>query len=516
MTVTTGACGRPMALLDYDEAIETLRPGARPRGPRRARHRDEDVLRLPDRVRRRAEHPGVPGLPRPARLAAGDQPDGGRVGDPDRSGAELLDRAVVPVRAEELLLPRHAEELPDLAVRRADRLRRLSRRRVSTTATTLSGSRSSARTWRRTPASPCTSAVRPAGSTAPSTRCSTTTGPACRWSRSSPRRSTGTKASAPAVARAYVTALRDLLRSLGRVRRPDGPGLAALRREPVADARPGSPVFGTRTETKNVNSLRSVERAVRYEITRQAAVLDGGRPDRCRRPGTSTSRPGTTAPGRSKETAEDYRYFPEPDLVPLAPDAGLGRGDPGGAARAARGSAGRGCRPEWGLTDLEMRDLVAAGAVDLVAATVAAGAPPAEARSWWVVVPRPAGQRARRRARRAADHPAQLAAVIGKVADGSADHQAGPAGGRRRARRRGRTRRGHRGPRTCRGVRRLGAAVGASTRRWRPTGRRRQDPRRARSRRSGAIVGAVMKATRGQADAARVRELVLRTLGASG
>ena len=54
---------------------------------------------------------------------------GGRVGDPDRPRAQLPDRRVVPLRAEELLLPGHAEELPDLAVRRADRLRRLPRRR---------------------------------------------------------------------------------------------------------------------------------------------------------------------------------------------------------------------------------------------------------------------------------------------------------------------------------------------------------------------------------------------------
>ena len=64
-----------------------------------------------------------------AGCAAGAQRDRGRVGDPDRAGAQLLDRVVVPVRAQELLLPRHAEELPDLAVRRADRLRRLDRRR---------------------------------------------------------------------------------------------------------------------------------------------------------------------------------------------------------------------------------------------------------------------------------------------------------------------------------------------------------------------------------------------------
>ena len=83
-----------------------------------------------DGVRRRAQHPGLPGLPRPARRAAGAEPDRRRVGDADRPGAELPGRAVVPLRAEELLLPGHAEELPDLAVRRADLLRRVPRRRL--------------------------------------------------------------------------------------------------------------------------------------------------------------------------------------------------------------------------------------------------------------------------------------------------------------------------------------------------------------------------------------------------
>ncbi len=127
----------------------------------------------------------------------------------------------------------------------------------------------------------------------------------------------GTGADAPVVARAYVTALRDLLASLGvsDVRMDQG----SLRCDANLSLTPsGNPVFGTRTETKNVNSLRSVERAVRYEICRQAGVLDAGArvTQETRHFDEST---GTTSPGRSKETAEDYRYFPEPDLVPIAP-----------------------------------------------------------------------------------------------------------------------------------------------------------------------------------------------------
>src|SRR4051812_27107494 len=127
----------------------------------------------------------------------------------------------------------------------------------------------------------------------------------------------GTGARAPEVARAYVTALRDLLRALdvSDVRMDQG----SLRCDANVSLRPSPDApFGTRSETKNVNSLRSVERAVRYEIGRQAALLRaGGRVVQETRHWHEDT--GVTTSGRSKEEAEDYRYFPEPDLVPVAP-----------------------------------------------------------------------------------------------------------------------------------------------------------------------------------------------------
>src|SRR5687767_4464361 len=177
----------------------------------------------------------------------------------------------------------------------------------------------------------------------------------------------GTGARAPEVARAYVTALRDLLRALdvSDVRMDQG----SLRCDANVSLMPkGSSVFGTRTETKNVNSLRSVERAVRYEMTRQAGVLLAG--DRViqetRHFDEST---GTTSSGRTKETAEDYRYFPEPDLVPIAPPAEwieelrATLPEPP-TARLTRVSA------EWGFSELEMRDVVSAGAVNAIEAKI--------------------------------------------------------------------------------------------------------------------------------------------------
>jgi aspartyl-tRNA(Asn)/glutamyl-tRNA(Gln) amidotransferase subunit B len=191
----------------------------------------------------------------------------------------------------------------------------------------------------------------------------------------------GTGRLAPAVARSYVTELRDLLRALAvsDVRMEQG----SLRCDVNTSIAPrGSREWGTRTETKNVNSLRSVEQAVRYEIERQAAVLDsGGRVVQETRHFQEAS--GITTGGRSKEEAQDYRYFPEPDLIPVAPsrawvDEVRVSLPELPAARRARLQA------EWGLSDLDMAALHNAGALELVAETVAAGAASADARKWWL------------------------------------------------------------------------------------------------------------------------------------
>jgi aspartyl-tRNA(Asn)/glutamyl-tRNA(Gln) amidotransferase subunit B len=190
-----------------------------------------------------------------------------------------------------------------------------------------------------------------------------------------------TGAKAPEVARAYVTELRDILLALGvsEVRMEQG----NLRCDVNTSLAPiGSLEWGTRTETKNVNSLRSVERSVRYEMRRQAAVLDAGRRvvQETRHFHEDT---GSTSSGRSKEEATDYRYFPEPDLVPISPDPEwvekLAAALPElPAARRAR------LAEEWGLSATEMAWIANAGALGLVSDTVAAGASPADARKWWL------------------------------------------------------------------------------------------------------------------------------------
>ena len=188
-------------------------------------------------------------------------------------------------------------------------------------------------------------------------------------------------ARAPEVAAAYVRTLRDIFRALdvsearmerGNVRADINVSLRAT---------PDAPL-GTRTETKNVNSFRSIDRTVRSEISRQAGVLDAGQKvvQETRHFHEDT---GGTSSGRPKSDAEDYRYFPEPDLVPVAPSrewveelrATLPELP---AARRRR------LLSEWGFSDLEMRDVINAGALDLIEATVAAGASAQSARKWWM------------------------------------------------------------------------------------------------------------------------------------
>ena len=442
---------------------------------------------------------------------------GGRVGDPDRPGAELHDRAVVPVRAEELLLPGHAEELPDLAVRRADLHRRLARRRGATDdGPHRSGSRSSARTWRRTPASRCTSAARPAASTAPTTRWSTTTGPASRSSRSSPSRSTGTGALAPEVARAYVDRAARAAARARRLRRADGAGLAALRRQPVAAAARRPRRSGTRTETKNVNSLRSVERAVRYEIQRQAARARRRRPGRAGDPALPRGhrrhhvRAGQGARPRTTATS------PSPTWCRSRPTRDVGRGAARprcpSCRRAARAAAGRsgGC-PTSRCESMRQRRRGRPGRGDGRGRRRAGGA-----RKWWL------GELARRANERGVD------------AGRAADHPGAGRPGQSRwsTRARSTTSWPGRSSRACsparatrtRSSRRAawrwssddGALLAAVDEAIAANPDVADKIRGGKVAAAGALVGAVMKATRGQADAARVRELILERLGVEG
>jgi len=318
----------------------------------------------------------------------------------------------------------------------------------------------------------------------------------------------GTGAAAPEVAREYVTELRDLLRALGvsDVRMEEG----SLRCDVNTSLSPrGSGRWGTRTETKNVNSLRSVERAVRFEIERQAAVLDaGGRVVQETRHFHEDS--GTTTSGRSKEEAQDYRYFPEPDLVPVAPSrewvqeirAALPEAP---SARRARLQA------EWDLSQADMTAMENAGALDLVAETVAKGASPADARKWWL------GELARRanddglELTDLAITPAQVARIAELVSAGALnDRLARDVIDAVLA--------GDGDPDQVVAVRGLavvsdeGALNAAIDQAIAANPDVAAKVREGKTAAAGPLVGAVMKATNRQADAARVRELILARL----
>ncbi|TDW31264.1 Asp-tRNA(Asn)/Glu-tRNA(Gln) amidotransferase subunit GatB [Cryobacterium psychrophilum] len=314
----------------------------------------------------------------------------------------------------------------------------------------------------------------------------------------------GAEHDAPEIGKTYVAAIREIVKALGvsNARMEEG----NVRCDANVSLRPrGSDVLGTRTETKNVNSLRSVERAVRYEIQRQAAVLHAG--------GTITQETrhwhedtGMTSAGRPKSDADDYRYFPEPDLVPMAPsrewveELRLTLPEPP-AARRKRLQA------TWALTNLEFQDVVNSDLLDAVEATVAAGASAQAARKWWT------GEVARLAnvAGVAADslvRPGQLAALITLVEAGTlTDRLARQVLEGMIA--------GEGTPEEVVAARRLavvsddGALIAAIDAALLGQPDVLAKIRDGKVQAAGAVIGAVMKAMRGQADAARVRELVL-------
>ena len=319
---------------------------------------------------------------------------------------------------------------------------------------------------------------------------------------------TGVGERAPEVARAYVQQLRDLIVALdvSEARMDQGNLRADVN---LSLAPKGSDALGTRTETKNVNSFRSVERAVRYEVQRHAAVLSGGSSilQETRHWHEDT---GITTSGREKSDAEDYRYFPEPDLVPVAPSrewveelrATLPENP---TAKRAR------LQSEWGFSDLEMRDTVGAGALGLVEETIAAGVVPQAARKWWL------GELARRANDTGADladlgvTPAQVAEVQGLVDAGTLNDKLARQVFDGLLAREGTPQQivEARGLAIVSDDGALSTAVDNAIAANPDVADKIRDGKVAAA---GALIGAVMKEMRGQADAARVRELILEKL----
>lgn len=314
---------------------------------------------------------------------------------------------------------------------------------------------------------------------------------------------------APELAKAYVSTIRDIVIALGVSHaRMDKGNLRCDAN--VSLRRRGTEKLGTRTETKNVNSLRSIERAVKYEIQRQAAILEAG--------GSITQETrhwhedtGATSPGRPKSDADDYRYFPEPDLLPVEPSRELieelraALPEPPAAHR-------RRLKADWGFTDLEFQDVVNSALLNEVAETVAAGATPAAARKWWT------GEIAR--LANAGDQepielvtPAQVAELAALVDDGTlTDRLARQVLEGVIA--------GEGSPQQVVDTRGLavvsddGALIAAIDAALADQPDVLEKIRDGKVQAAGAVIGSVMKAMGGQADAARVRELILERANA--
>ena len=313
---------------------------------------------------------------------------------------------------------------------------------------------------------------------------------------------------APLVARAYVATLRDILRSLkvSDVKMEQG----SLRCDVnLSLSKIGSGKLGTRSETKNVNSLRSVERAVTGEIIRHANRLESGEKI-VQETRHFLEESGETRPGRSKEQAEDYRYFPEPDLVPVVPDAkwieelrALLPEKP--ADRRKR------LQTAWAVPDKEMNAMVNAELLDTVEQTVLLGADPTKARSWWLgEISRIANDKAVSPTDlMTVKDVAQIIELISKgeltdklarqVVEGVIAKEGSPSEVIAK-----------RGLKVVSDNSQLMKAIEEAISAAPETA---EKVRGGNIPAAGALIGAVMKLTGGQADAAKVRELLLKHLG---
>ncbi|MDF2442792.1 MAG: aspartyl-tRNA(Asn)/glutamyl-tRNA(Gln) amidotransferase subunit [Subtercola sp.] len=324
----------------------------------------------------------------------------------------------------------------------------------------------------------------------------------------------GAEYDAPELAKAYVSTIRDIVVSLGisdaKMERGNlrCDANISLRRRTAPGEAPAK--LGTRTETKNVNSLRSVERAIRYEIQRQAAILDGG--------GTIIQETrhwhedtGQTSAGRPKSDADDYRYFPEPDLLPVEPSAELIE-ELRAALPEAPAIRRRRLKADWGFTDLEFQDVVNSGLLTEIIETTAAGASAQSARKWWT------GEIARVANSRGVDastlvsplHVSELVALVDagtltdrlarQVLEGVIEGEGTPDE-----------------VVASRGLAVVsddGALIAAIDDALASQPDVLAKIRDGKVQAAGAVIGAVMKAMKGQADAARVRELVLERANA--
>ncbi|MCH4209752.1 Asp-tRNA(Asn)/Glu-tRNA(Gln) amidotransferase subunit GatB [Bifidobacterium sp.] len=318
----------------------------------------------------------------------------------------------------------------------------------------------------------------------------------------------GAGARAPEIAGAYVRAIRDIVRALNisHARMEQGNMRAdvniSLRRSP-------DDPLGTRSETKNVNSFRGIEKTIQYEIRRQAAILnEGGEILQETRHWDEASQ--STAGGRVKSDADDYRYFPDPDLVMVhvtKEHIAQMQAQMPEMPRARRNRL----QAEWGFNDIEMRDVLNADALDLIEATIKAGATAGGARKWWL------GELSREANARSVSleelpiSPEDIAAVEQLVADGKLNDKlakqtisgvlAGEGAPAEVVKRHG-----------YQVVSDDGALDAAVIEAMKANPDVVEKLKSGNMKPMGALIGAVMRATKGQADAKAVTKIVMAQL----
>ena len=313
-----------------------VRTGHRSRDSRAALDRHEDLLRMPDPLRRSAEHERLSGVYRPPRRAARAEPARRRTRRSSGAGARVPYQRVVGVREEELLLSPTS--------RRVTRSRNTITRSPAAAVVEIRGRR-----WRASrrhhPRAhgggrrQVTARGRSGCGTA--ARTSTTTAAACRSSRSSASRTSGLQRMRRRSSRRCADRWSGSASTTATWKR----GASAATRT-CRCGRVGSSALGTKAEVKNLNSFRYLQKALEHEIARQIEVLDPAGAS-CRKRGCGIRRRATVAM-RSKEEAHDYRYFPEPDLPPLVCRRGRVDAVAATPARAAARAARSGSSPSTG------------------------------------------------------------------------------------------------------------------------------------------------------------------------
>ena len=312
----------------------------------------------------------------------------------------------------------------------------------------------------------------------------------------------------PEQAKAYIDELRAILLATGASDAKMEEGSLRVDAN-VSVRRVGDPELGRRCEIKNLNSLRSLGRAIEYEARRQVDLLETGVAIRQETRHWDEAA-GRTRPGRSKEEAEDYRYFPEPDLVPVVPDS-VWIEELRATLPEKPSTRRKRLQNEWSVPDKEMTSLVNAGLLDVVEETISLGAEPARARSWWL------GEISRLANEKEVDPTSlitasQVAEVIKLIESGELTDKlarqivegviAGEGNPAEVI--------ASRGLKVVSDDGALMTAIESAIAAQPDTADR---IRGGNIPAAGALIGAVMKATGGQADAAKVRELLLKHLG---